>query len=91
MKNLLPLILLTIALNSFSQKPTKEDSLLQVEARNFADSSFKRTTIEQFMGFMFENVSAKDYSQIDRWWGTYLQAKYNEFLQRKKLQPKPKQ
>jgi hypothetical protein len=87
MKKLLLILLISISVNSFSQI-TKADSLLIIETNKYIDSIPKKTSISEYMEWMYENVSAKQYNEFMQFYNVFLQRKCEEYYNQKKRQKK---
>lgn len=87
MKKAIAIILILISLNAFSQANTS-DSLkkAQIEANKFIDSLTKHTTIADFREWLYNNVTAKNFTEgkFADLYNFFLQAEYQKWMEKTK-------
>lgn len=91
MKKLITAIAILISLTSYSQKISKEDSLLRIESDKYADSLFKKITYKDFSEWVYAALPQKTVNETTfiGLINIFVASQSNFYFQeRKKVQPK---
>lgn len=67
-----------------SVKPTKEDSLKQVEANKIVQEIITKTPIKDFQEWLYKTMPADKYDEFKAYYTAFIQLQYNERLKPKK-------
>lgn len=67
-----------------SVKPTKEDSLKQVEAQKIVTEIITKTPVKEFQEWLYKTMPAEQYEQFMNYYKAFIQLQYNERLKPKK-------
>lgn len=67
-----------------SVKPSKEDSLKQVEINKVVQEIITKTPVKDFQEWLYKTMPAEAYDQFARYYNAFIQLQYNEKLKAKK-------
>jgi hypothetical protein len=86
MKKTIIALALLISTASYSQKISKEDSILNIEAQRYADTLFLKTTIRELSEWAYSNLTEKmsKESPFNTIVGIFLNSKATAWIQEKK-------
>lgn len=88
MRKTITILLILVSLNSFSQKNNTQDSVkkVQVEAAKFIDSLTKHTSIADFREWLYNNVTAKNFTEgkFADLYNFFLQTEYQKWMEKPK-------